>query len=47
MGLAQDADVIITIGGASVGKYDLVNSATNKLGIDKSFYKWQCGQENH
>jgi len=39
MGLAQDADVIITIGGASVGKYDLVNSATNKLGIDKSFYK--------
>ena len=39
MGLAQDADVIITIGGASVGKYDLVNAATNNLGIDKSFYK--------
>ena len=39
LGLAQDADVIITIGGASVGKYDLVNAATNNLGIDKSFYK--------
>ena len=39
LGLAQDADVIITIGGASVGKYDLVNAATNNLGIDKSFYR--------
>lgn len=39
IGLAQDADLIITIGGASVGKYDLINEATNNFGIDKSFHK--------
>ncbi len=39
IGLAQDADLIITIGGASVGKYDLINEATNKFGVDKSFHK--------
>ena len=37
--LAQDADLIITIGGASVGKYDLINEATNNFGVDKSFHK--------
>ena len=39
IGLAQDADLIITIGGASVGKYDLINEATNNFGVDKSFHK--------
>ena len=39
IGLAQDADLIITIGGASVGKYDLINEATNNFGVDKSFQK--------
>lgn len=39
LGLAQDADLIITIGGASVGKYDLINEATNNFGLDKSFHK--------
>ena len=39
IGLAQDADLIITIGGASVGKYDLINEATNDFGVDKSFHK--------
>ena len=39
IGLAQDADLIITIGGASVGKYDLINEATNNFGLDKSFHK--------
>ena len=37
--LAQGADLIITIGGASVGKYDLINEATNNFGVDKSFHK--------
>ncbi len=39
IGLAQDADLIITIGGASVGEYDLINEATNNFGVDKSFHK--------
>ena len=39
IGLAQDTDLIITIGGASVGKYDLINEATNNFGVDKSFHK--------
>ena len=39
IGLAQDADLIITIGGASVGKYELINEATNNFGVDKSFHK--------
>ena len=39
IGLAQDADLIITIGGASVGKYDLINEVTNNFGLDKSFHK--------
>jgi molybdopterin molybdotransferase len=39
IGLAQDSDLIITIGGASVGKYDLVNQAIDNCGFDKSFHK--------
>ncbi|MBQ2262184.1 MAG: molybdopterin molybdotransferase MoeA [Loktanella sp.] len=37
--LAQDADLIITIGGASVGDHDLVGQVAASLGMDRSFYK--------
>ena len=37
--LAKDADLIITIGGASVGDHDLVAVAAAELGLDRSFYK--------
>ena len=38
-GLAAGADLIITIGGASVGDHDLVGPATAELGMQRSFYK--------
>ena len=37
--LAQDADLILTIGGASVGDYDLVAQTAAALGLEQSFYK--------
>lgn len=37
--LAKGADLIITIGGASVGDHDLVAEATEGLGMQRSFYK--------
>lgn len=37
--MAQDADLIVTIGGASVGDHDLVGSVASDLGLDRSFYK--------
>ncbi len=37
--LAQGADVIITIGGASVGDHDLVGKVIAERGVDQSFYK--------
>lgn len=36
---ADDADLLITIGGASVGDYDLVQSVMNDEGLDLGFYK--------
>ncbi|MEM8570231.1 MAG: gephyrin-like molybdotransferase Glp [Pseudomonadota bacterium] len=36
---ASDADAIITIGGASVGDYDLVQSTALSEGLDLGFYK--------
>ena len=36
---AADADVIVTIGGASVGDHDLVGRAAAGLGIEQAFYK--------
>ncbi|SHE42173.1 molybdopterin molybdotransferase [Ruegeria intermedia] len=39
LNLAQGADVVVTIGGASVGDYDLVGEASEKLGLQQSFYK--------
>lgn len=37
--LADGADLIVTIGGASVGDHDLVGQAFAELGMDRSFYK--------
>ncbi|MEJ6398719.1 molybdopterin molybdotransferase MoeA [Yoonia sp. 208BN28-4] len=37
--LAKDADLILTIGGASEGDHDLVAEAATKMGLDRSFYK--------
>lgn len=37
--LALDADLIITIGGASVGDHDLVAGVAAKMGMEQSFYK--------
>ncbi len=37
--LAKDADVIVTIGGASVGDHDLVGEVAQTLGLDRAFYK--------
>ncbi len=38
-GLAKGADLVVTIGGASVGDYDLVSKASTGLGMERSFYK--------
>lgn len=38
-GLAEGADLILTIGGASVGDHDLVAQAATGLGMAQSFYK--------
>ncbi len=38
-GLAKGADLVVTIGGASVGDYDLVSDVSEALGMDRSFYK--------
>ncbi|MCX8953163.1 molybdopterin molybdotransferase MoeA [Ruegeria sp. NA] len=37
--LARGADLVVTIGGASVGDYDLVSDVSQGLGMDRSFYK--------
>ncbi|MDP5216391.1 molybdopterin molybdotransferase MoeA [Ruegeria sp. 2205SS24-7] len=37
--LAAGADLVITIGGASVGDHDLVEEVTGTLGMERSFYK--------
>ncbi|SMO87129.1 molybdopterin molybdotransferase [Thalassovita litoralis] len=37
--LAQGADLVITIGGASVGDHDLVSAVAQQLGMQQSFYK--------
>ncbi|OYX44310.1 MAG: molybdopterin molybdenumtransferase MoeA [Rhodobacterales bacterium 32-67-9] len=38
-GLAEGADLIVTIGGASVGDHDLVGPVTEAMGMERSFYK--------
>ncbi|WP_340286570.1 gephyrin-like molybdotransferase Glp [Sulfitobacter pontiacus] len=37
--MAQDADLIITIGGASVGDHDLVAPVAAQMGMEQAFYK--------
>ncbi|WP_294228042.1 gephyrin-like molybdotransferase Glp [uncultured Shimia sp.] len=37
--LMDDADLLITIGGASVGDHDLVGDVAQDLGMQRSFYK--------
>lgn len=37
--LAENVDLIVTIGGASVGDHDLVAPVARSLGLDLSFYK--------
>ena len=37
--LCEDADLIVTIGGASVGDHDLVGQVAGDLGLDRAFYK--------
>ncbi len=37
--LAADADLIVTIGGASVGDHDLVGAVAQSKGLQQSFYK--------
>ncbi|WP_299653752.1 gephyrin-like molybdotransferase Glp [uncultured Tateyamaria sp.] len=37
--LARGADLVVTIGGASVGDHDLVGHVAAELGMDQSFYK--------
>ena len=39
MGLTSGADLVITIGGASVGDHDLVAKAASGLGMEQAFYK--------
>ncbi|PIE10581.1 MAG: molybdopterin molybdenumtransferase MoeA [Rhodobacterales bacterium] len=37
--LAQDADLVVSVGGASVGDHDLVGKAAAALGMEQAFYK--------
>ena len=37
--MAEDADLIVTLGGASVGDHDLVQDVAADRGLDLSFYK--------
>jgi molybdopterin molybdotransferase len=37
--LAQGADLVVTIGGASVGDHDLVGDVAADLGMERAFYK--------
>jgi len=38
-GLAEGADLILTIGGASVGDHDIVGTVAADLGMEQAFYK--------
>ncbi|PQO23789.1 molybdopterin molybdenumtransferase MoeA [Rhodobacteraceae bacterium WD3A24] len=37
--LAADADLIVTVGGASVGDHDLVGPVAEAMGMERAFYK--------
>lgn len=36
---AQDADILVTLGGASVGKHDLMRDALAEAGMELTFWK--------
>jgi len=38
-GMAREADLIVTIGGASVGDHDLVGGVAERLGMQRSFWR--------
>ncbi len=42
-----DSDIIITIGGVSVGRYDLVKEVYNRLGIEIEFDEVRIRPGNH
>jgi len=39
LGLAAGADLIVTIGGASVGDHDIVGKVAQDIGLERAFYK--------
>ena len=39
LSLARGADLIVTIGGASVGDHDLVGAVAGAMGLERAFYK--------
>jgi len=39
LGLASGADLIVTIGGASVGDHDIVRDVALEMGLEQAFYK--------
>ena len=39
LGLAAGADLVVTVGGASVGDHDLVGRVAGEMGLERSFYK--------
>jgi molybdopterin molybdotransferase len=39
LAMCDDVDLIVTLGGASVGDYDLVHSVAAEMGMETSFYK--------
>jgi molybdopterin molybdotransferase len=39
LSMCTDVDMIVTLGGASVGDYDLVHSVAGEMGMETSFYK--------
>ena len=44
---AHDADILVTIGGASVGDHDLVAPALEAEGMSLDFWRVKCGPANH
>ena len=43
---ASRADLLVTLGGASVGEHDLVQSALARQGMSLASGAWPCGREN-
>lgn len=39
LSMAEGADLVVTIGGASVGDHDLVGRVAESMGMDRAFYK--------